>query len=107
QKDEFKLYRKLFNFMYKEIKKPDIYLFLYQNTNRLLENIKKRGRAYEQNIEAQYLEKINKGYLDFLKEHPQQNSIVLDLSELDFIKHPKDYTFILEQLEDNLLKNLF
>ncbi|MEM6894578.1 MAG: 2-amino-4-hydroxy-6-hydroxymethyldihydropteridine diphosphokinase [Bacteroidota bacterium] len=107
QKDEFKLYRKLFNFMYKEIKKPDIYLFLYQNTDRLLENIKTRGRTYEQNIEAQYLEKINRGYLDFLKEHPQQNSIVLDLSELDFIKHPEDYTFILEQLEDNLLKKAF
>ena len=107
QKDEFKLYRKLFNFMYKEIKKPDIYLFLYQNTDRLLENIKTRGRTYEQNIEGEYLEKINKGYLDFLKEHPQQNSIVLDLSELDFVKHTKDYTFILEQLEDNLLKKAF
>jgi len=93
--------------MYKEIKKPDIYLFLYQNTDRLLENIKNRGRTYEQNIEAQYLEKINRGYLDFLKEHPQQNSIVLNLSELDFIKHPKDYTFILEQLEDNLLRKAF
>ena len=43
QKEEFKLYRKMFNFMYKEVKKPDIYIFLYQSSERLLENIKKRS----------------------------------------------------------------
>ena len=67
QKEEFKLYRKMFNFMYNEVKKPDIYIFLYQRTERLLENIKKRGRDYEQGINKEYLEKINRGYLDFLK----------------------------------------
>jgi deoxyadenosine/deoxycytidine kinase len=48
QKEEYVLYRKMFNFMYKEIAKPDLYVYLYQNKNRLLDNIKKRGRGYEQ-----------------------------------------------------------
>ena len=52
QKEEYALYRKMFDIMYKEISKPDLYIYLYQNTDRLLENIKKRGRDYEQNIEA-------------------------------------------------------
>ncbi|MEM9075593.1 MAG: 2-amino-4-hydroxy-6-hydroxymethyldihydropteridine diphosphokinase [Bacteroidota bacterium] len=107
QEDEFNLYRKVFNFMYKEVKKPDIYLYLYQNTGRLLENIKRRGRSYEQNIPSDYLEKINRGYMDFIKGHPQQNSILLDLSDLDFVSKPSDYEFILEQLEDQILLTLF
>lgn len=103
QKDEFNLYRKVFNFMYKEVKKPEIYLYLYQNTERLLENIKKRGRDYEQKIPPEYLEKINRGYLDFIKDHPEQNSLILDLSELDFVNNQKDYETILERLEDTII----
>ena len=61
-KDEYFLYRKMFDLMYKEITKPDLYVYLYQNTDRLLENIKKRGRDYEQNIEKDYLKKIQEGY---------------------------------------------
>lgn len=43
QKEEYNLYRKVFSFMYKEVRKPEIYLYLYQNTERLLANIKKEG----------------------------------------------------------------
>jgi len=103
QKEEYNLYRKVFSFMYKEVKKPEIYLYLYQNTERLLANIKKRGRDYEQNIDPAYLEKINRGYLDFIKSHPSQNSVIVDMGELDFVHNPKDYEFILERLEDNIL----
>ena len=103
QQEEFNLYRKVFNFMYKEVKKPEIYLYLYQDTDRLLSNIKQRGRDYEQNISASYLEKINRGYLDFIKGHPNQNSMVLDLSNLDFVHNKQDYEAILEQLGEKIL----
>ena len=107
QKEEFNLYRKVFSFMYKEVKKPEIYLYLYQNTERLLANIKKRGRDYEQNIAPEYLEKINRGYLDFIKSNPTQNSIILDVGELDFVSHPEDYEFIIQKLEDHILSSNF
>lgn len=103
QEEEFSLYRKVFNFMYKEVKKPEIYLYLYQNTERLMSNIKKRGRDYEQNIDASYLEKINRGYMDFIKGHPSQNSMILDLSDLDFVTDPNDYETVLERLEEKIL----
>ncbi|HKL90429.1 MAG TPA: 2-amino-4-hydroxy-6-hydroxymethyldihydropteridine diphosphokinase [Allomuricauda sp.] len=103
QKEEYNLYRKVFSFMYKEVRKPEIYLFLYQNTERLLANIKKRGRDYEQNIDPAYLEKINRGYLDFIKGNPNQNNIIIDMGELDFVHNPADYEFILEKLEDHIL----
>ncbi|KAB5490064.1 MULTISPECIES: 2-amino-4-hydroxy-6-hydroxymethyldihydropteridine diphosphokinase [Flagellimonas] len=107
QQEEFNLYRKLFNFMYKEVKKPEIYLYLYQNTERLLANIKKRGRDYEQDMDPDYLEKINRGYLDFLKDHPEQNSLIIDMGELDFVNNPTDYQSILEMLDDNILSSQF
>ena len=100
QKEEFSLYRKLFNLMYKEVKKPKIYVYLYQSTDRLLENIKKRGRDYEQNIEPQYLENINSGYFDFIKSYPEQNNLVIDLGEMDFVQNADDY----ETLVDKILK---
>ena len=103
QKEEYNLYRKVFSFMYKEVKKPEIYLYLYQNTERLIANIKKRGRDYEQNINPDYLEKINRGYLDFIKGNPNQNSVIVDIGELDFVNNPADYEFILEKLEDHIL----
>ncbi len=100
QKEEFGLYRKLFQLMYREVKKPRIYIYLYQNTDRLIDNIKKRGRDYEQNISRDYLEKINHGYLDFLRSHPGQNSIILDLSEMDFVESAEDYESLLVQIQD-------
>lgn len=101
--EEFNLYRKLFNLMYREVRKPEIYLYLYQNADRLMENIKKRGREYEQDIGRDYLEKINRGYLDFLKDHPQQRNLIVDLSEMDFVADPESYEAILERLEDKIL----
>ncbi|MGD1947570.1 MAG: 2-amino-4-hydroxy-6-hydroxymethyldihydropteridine diphosphokinase [Croceivirga sp.] len=107
QKEEFELYRKVFNFMYNEVRKPDIYVYLYQNTDRLLENIKKRGRAYEQQIAPDYLEKIHRGYQDFIKSHPEQETLLIDLQALDFVNHQRDYVAILETLEEKILDIIF
>ena len=96
--DEFFLYRKLFYQVYKDIAKPDLYVYLYQNTERLQQNIKKRGRNYEQEIQDDYLEKINAGYLDFLKSNPQLNVKIIDISDKDFVKHRKDYLWVLSQI---------
>lgn len=96
--DEFKLYRKLFYLMYKDIAKPDLYIYLYQNTERLQENIKKRGRDYEQNIDDEYLEKINSGYLDFLKKQTELNVKIIDISDRDFVGNRNDYLWILNEI---------
>ncbi|MEN8880290.1 MAG: 2-amino-4-hydroxy-6-hydroxymethyldihydropteridine diphosphokinase [Polaribacter sp.] len=99
QKEEYLLYRKMFDLMYKEITKPDLYVYLYQNTTRLLENIKKRGRDYEQNIEASYLQKIHDGYKSFISTQQNLNTLVIDVSELDFVNNPDDYTNIINQIK--------
>mgnify|MGYP000657496322 CR=1 FL=1 len=99
QNDEYLLYRKMFDLMYKEITKPDLYVYLYQNTNRLLENIKKRGRDYEQNIEVGYLQKIQDGYKNFISTQQDLNVLVIDVSELDFVNNQDDYSNIINQIK--------
>ena len=94
--DEFALYRRFFNVIYKDMHQPDVYVYLYQNTERLLKNIKKRGRDYEKNIQADYLEKINKGYVEFIKSQPNLNVKLIDISELDFVENRTDYLKVLK-----------
>lgn len=96
--DEFKLYRKLFYLMYKDIAKPSLYVYLYQNTERLQQNIKKRGRDYEQDIEDDYLDKINSGYLEFLKSQTDFNVKIIDISDKDFVEYRADYLSILDEI---------
>ena len=105
QEDEFRLYKTMFDIIYKEMTKPDLYVYLYQNTARLLQNIKKRGRSYEQEISAEYLEKINQGYLDYIKTQTDLNVLIIDVSELDFIKNQADYVLVLEKIQQATLSD--
>jgi len=98
--DEFRLYRTLFDIIYKEMPKPDLYIYLYQNTGRLLQNIKSRGRSYEQHITEAYLEKINKGYLEYIKTQTDLNVLVIDVSDRDFVNNQEDYLFILNKIQE-------
>ena len=98
QPEEYNLYKKLFHLMHKELAKPDVYIYLYQNTDRLLANIKKRGRSYEKSIEAGYLQKINEGYLEYIKNTHNDTIKIIDISEMDFVKNRADYITILEQI---------
>ncbi|SHF97463.1 2-amino-4-hydroxy-6-hydroxymethyldihydropteridinediphosphokinase [Flavobacterium fluvii] len=104
QEDEFRLYKTLFDIVYKEMPKPDLYVYLYQNTERLLENIKKRGRSYEQNIPADYLDKINGGYLDYIKSQTDLNVLIIDVSDRDFVKNQEDYIYILGEIQRKISK---
>ena len=98
--DEFILYRKLFYQVYKDIAKPDLYVYLYQDTERLQENIRKRGRKYEQEIDNEYLDKINTGYLEFLRKQTELNVKIIDISERDFVRNRSDYIQVLNSIID-------
>ena len=100
--DEYRLYRTLFDIVYREMPKPDLYVYLYQNSERLLQNIKKRGRSYEQKIPASYLDKINNGYLDYIKSQTELNVLIIDVSDRDFVKNQEDYLYILEEIQQKI-----
>jgi len=100
--DEFRLYKTMFDIIYKEMPKPDLYIYLYQSTERLLVNIKERGRPYEQEIPAEYLEKINSGYLDYIKPKSDLNVLIIDVTDRDFQNNQKDYIFILNEIQNKI-----
>lgn len=100
QKDEFYLYRKMFDIMYKEISKPDLYIYLYQDTPQLIKNIKKRGREYEQNIAPEYLDKIHQGYSSFIKTEENLKTLIIDVSQKDFLNNPAAYKEIISLIKE-------
>jgi len=102
EEDEFRLYQQVFDIMYKETPKPDLYVFLYQNTERLLENIQKRGRSYENDISGQYLDNVTQGYFNFIKTIPSEKVLVIDISDLDFVANQADYIQILDLIAAKL-----
>ncbi|MCF6184104.1 MAG: deoxynucleoside kinase [Bacteroidales bacterium] len=90
--DEFGLYRRIFNIIYTSLPKPDIYVYLYLDINHLIKNIKRRGRDYEKQIKASYLEKIQNGYFEYMKQHREEYKfLVIDTNNIDFVRNQKDY----------------
>ena len=101
QDDVFGLYAKLFHIINSSIPKPDLLVYLYVSVERLQENIKNRGRDYEQNIEDDYLDKIQTGYFDFIKQHQEMRILVLDTNDIDFVKNTEDYQKIISIMDQD------
>jgi deoxyadenosine/deoxycytidine kinase len=87
--DEWQLFNKMFDIVSNSLPQPEIIVYLYVNTDRLQENIKRRGRSYEQKISDQYLNNIQSQYLQYFQQHPELTILMLDTSEIDFIAEPK------------------
>ncbi|MCX6303393.1 MAG: deoxynucleoside kinase [Bacteroidetes bacterium] len=93
---EFGLYSKLFSIVSSVVPKPDMIVYLYLNLENLKKNIEKRGRPYEQNIQFEYLEKIQTGYLEFLRQQSDLRVLVIDTNGLDFVARRSDYLWLKE-----------
>jgi 2-amino-4-hydroxy-6-hydroxymethyldihydropteridine diphosphokinase len=102
EEEEYQLYKNLFDIIYKEIPKPDLYVYLLQHPEQLLKNIQKRGRDYEQLISTEYLEKINTAYLDYLNSQTDLNILIIDVTGKDFVNNQSDYLFILDEIQKRI-----
>jgi deoxyadenosine/deoxycytidine kinase len=91
---EFGLYSKLFSVVSSVVPKPDMIVYLYLNLENLKKNIEKRGRPYEQQIQFDYLEKIQSGYLDFLRQQTDLRVLLIDTNGIDFVNKASDYDWV-------------
>lgn len=89
--DELRLYQQLFSIMHNTLPRPDLYVYLHLPPERLLQNIRHRGRSYEQTIAPDYLERIAEGYFTFFKQHPEYTFLIIDRQNIDFVGNPDDY----------------
>ncbi|MGB1018576.1 MAG: deoxynucleoside kinase [Chitinophagales bacterium] len=96
--DDLQLFKMLFNIINQNIKAPDIILYLHKSTDVLLENIKKRGRTYEQNISAEYLNTLHQAYIQYLKQQSKSKVIMVDTTDLDFVKNKCDFYYLKDVL---------
>ena len=94
--EEFTLYTRLFSIIENALPKPDLLVYLYLDISRLQSNIRMRGRVYEQKIEDEYLQKIQEGYLDYIRQQQGLRVLLIDANTLDFVAHEHDYDRLIE-----------
>ncbi len=88
--DEMKLFEKLFSIINLQAPKPDLYVYLHVPVEKLLENIKLRGRSYEKHISYEYLKEVQEGYFGFFKSQQEMKILVIDTSQIDFVNRESD-----------------
>lgn len=96
--DEYNLYRQIFYIIYGSLPKPDIYVYLYLSPERLLQNIKRRGRNYEKSITKEYLQKIQDSYFSFFKQNSENKYLIIDINEIDFVANESHYSKIIDTI---------
>ncbi len=99
QGDEYELFSKMYSIIEQSLPKPDLLIYLHVETDQLLLNIKKRGREYEQNIKAEYLEEVKESYFNFIKQHPNLNILTIDVTGMDFVNNAADYQRVISTIE--------
>lgn len=96
---EYQLFSRFFNIIFSDMPKPELLVYLYSDVERLQQNIRKRGRSYEQEISDDYLNDIQEGYFEFLRQQQgNMRILILDTSKLDFVANEKDYQMILDAI---------
>jgi deoxyadenosine/deoxycytidine kinase len=98
--EEYRLFNRLFHVLNAHFKKPDLVIYLHRPVSNLLNQIKKRGRTFEMEMSATYLENIQKAYFDFFKTTPEYPILVVGINDLDF----ENDTLAFELLNNLLLQ---
>lgn len=101
QEDEYRLFRRLFNIVFESLPKPDLYVYLYLDIDHLMQNIRKRGRDFEQEMDPAYLEKIQNGYFEYFRQGTNFPVLIIDTNRIDFVNNPEHYTLLKKAILEN------
>ena len=91
---ELNIFNKIFSLMKKSVKNPEILIYLHSDLSSLQNKITKRGREYENNIQSEYLKKLNDTYLDYISKRTEFPVILIDVTNLDFKNNYKHFELI-------------
>ena len=91
---ELNIFNKIFSLMKKSVKNPEILIYLHSDLSSLQNKITKRGREYENNIQSEYLKKLNDTYLDYISKRTEFPVILIDVTNLDFKNNSKHHELI-------------
>jgi deoxyadenosine/deoxycytidine kinase len=91
KEEEYRLFQRLFNVLNSTFPRPDLLVYLHRPVERLMYQIRKRGRAFEQDISDAYLEQIQAAYLEFFRTESSIPILIIELEDLDFAHEPEAY----------------
>ena len=98
--EEFLLYQKFFDIINPQLVQPDLLIYLHAPVNKLKDNIKKRNRSYEQNIDSEYLFTLQETYTQYIKQH-NIKTLFIDASKSDFLGNDEHLKIVIDALDND------
>tara|TARA_B110001454_G_C12645587_1_gene403146 strand:- start:607 stop:1089 length:483 start_codon:yes stop_codon:yes gene_type:complete len=93
---ELDLYNRIANELQKNIVYPDLIIFLQSETDRLMYNIKIRGRDFEKNIDWQYIDELNQIYNEYFFRYNKGPLVIINTNDIDFVNNKNDLNEIID-----------
>jgi deoxyadenosine/deoxycytidine kinase len=103
---DYQSYLDIFNSMIEFVQPPDLLIYLKADIPKLVRQIQKRGRDFEDAMRLDYLKNLNKHYEDWIGSYTLGRLLVIDVTDLDFVKHIDDFAYIVSKI-DLEINNLF
>ncbi len=89
--NEMLLYDQVFQILDTRVLKPDLVVYLQARLEVLLERIKRRGRPFEKNFDADYLKQLCDAYSDYFFHYADTPLLVVDTSDIDVVSSHEDF----------------
>ena len=99
---DYETYMELFEQMMSVVRQPDLMIYLKASVHHLVGNIQKRGRNYEQSIQLEYLENLNRRYDDFIYNKYNGRVMIIQKDDLDFLNNSKDLANVIDRIDATL-----
>ena len=96
--DELKLYENLLATIEKTIPPPDLVIYLQSSNDRLMANIKKRGREIEKHMSDVYIKELNEAYNYFFFRYKSTPLLIVKATDIDFVNNPEHFEDLLTQI---------
>jgi deoxyadenosine/deoxycytidine kinase len=96
--EEFVLYDQIYARLAIDMPLPDLVVYLQAPSDVLLQRIARRGIRYEQQIEREYLEKLQEAYARFFLAYDTSPLLIVNAAEADFVNNEEDYSQLFEQI---------
>ncbi|HDN58702.1 MAG TPA: deoxynucleoside kinase, partial [Candidatus Marinimicrobia bacterium] len=97
---EFELYNSVYKLLERDVLKPDLVIFLQASVDRLMHNIRKRGRSYERYIQREYIESLVHVYNEFFFFYKDSPLLIINTEEMDFVNNKDDLNDILKVVKE-------
>lgn len=99
---DYQSYLSIFESMIKFVKPPDLLIYLKADMPKLVEQIQKRGRDFEDAIQLEYLKNLNQHYESWISNYKLGKLLIVDVNQIDFVANVDDFSEIVEKVEVEL-----